>query len=40
MKKEEKEEIKDCPKCGGERGRKLIGDESYDWCDECGVVEN
>ena len=28
-----------CGKCGEEAGTKLIGDEVYDWCDDCGDVE-
>ena len=28
----------DCEKCGGETGTKLIGDESYDYCEDCNWV--
>lgn len=28
-----------CDKCGGEAGQNLIGDEVYDWCDDCGCIE-
>lgn len=34
------EEIKDCPKCGGELGSTTVGDETYDMCsDNCGYYE-
>lgn len=29
-----------CDRCGEEAYVKLIGDEVYDWCDECGCVED
>lgn len=29
-----------CRKCGGEAYVKLIDDETYSWCDECGCVED
>ena len=35
-KEETTEEIVECEYCGGETGMKLIGDESYDWCKDCG----
>lgn len=28
-----------CGKCGEEVFTKLIGDEAYDWCEDCGCVE-
>jgi hypothetical protein len=28
-----------CGRCGEEAFTKLIGDEVYDWCDDCGCVE-
>ena len=32
------EEIIECEKCGGEIGVKLIGDESYDYCEDCNWI--
>lgn len=29
-----------CEKCGGELGRKAIGDETYDTCIDCGRVKH
>lgn len=29
-----------CEKCGGELGRKMIGDETYDKCVDCGHIKN
>lgn len=33
-----KKETKECEKCGGELGTKLVGDESYDYCKECNWI--
>ncbi len=30
------EEIDECEKCGGEATNKLVGDEVYRWCPDCG----
>ena len=30
--------LKDCEKCGGESSSKTVGDESYDYCDDCNWV--
>lgn len=37
--KERKENFR-CQKCGGETRIKLIRDESYDECVDCGILEN
>lgn len=29
-----------CDKCGEEAFTKLIGDEVYDWCEDCGCIED
>ena len=29
---------KQCEKCGGESGTKFVGDESYDYCYDCGWI--
>ena len=31
--------IKTCPKCGQELERKLIGDEFYEICEDCGLTD-
>ncbi len=36
---EEEIKIKVCPKCGQEMVKKLIGDEFYDLCEDCGLAE-
>lgn len=33
------EEVLICDKCGDYAYMKLIGNEVYDWCDNCGCVE-
>ena len=27
-----------CEKCGGEMGNKMVGDESYKRCSDCGLI--
>lgn len=31
-------EENNCEKCGQETGVKLVGDESYDYCEDCNWV--
>lgn len=36
----ETETILICDRCGEEASTRIIGDEAYDWCAECGIVED
>jgi len=29
---------KECMKCGGELSAKMVGDETYDFCEDCKMV--
>lgn len=38
MDKEEKP--KKCEKCGEETSVKVVGDETYDYCEDCNYITN